>query len=310
MESGQPLFGYEEPQTHPDGSLTWLLTSKMPLRDATGRIIGVLGTYEDITDRRRMEEERARLTAELERKNRELEQILYMASHDLRSPLVNIEGFCRELLLSIRALQEQVETLDLPPDRRQRLDELLRHDIPEAIRYIRTSIGQMDRLPSGFLRVARLGRVPLEIGEVNMDEVAKRALEGLEFVIKKLGVTVERSPLPPCRGDAEQLAQVMTNLLDNAIKYLDEARPGRVVLSGRRDGPECVYCVEDNGIGIDCDDQTRIFDLFCRLSPSDRQGEGVGLTIVQIVLGRLGGRVWVESVRGQGSKFFIALPAP
>lgn len=309
MESGQPLFGYEEPQSHPDGSLTWLRTSKMPLRDAAGRIIGILGTYEDITDRRRMEEERARLAAELERKNRELEQILYMASHDLRSPLVNVEGFSRELVRSIRALQEQLETVHLPQDRRSRLDELLGRDIPEALRFIRTSIGQMDRLLSGFLRVARLGRMPLEIGEVNMDEVASRALEGLEFVIKKLGVAVERSPLPPCRGDAGQLAQVMTNLLDNAIKYLDPDRPGKVALFGRCDGPECVYCVEDNGIGIDCDDQKRIFDLFCRLSPADRQGEGVGLAIVQIILSRLGGRVWVESVRGQGSKFFFALPA-
>ena len=114
--------------------------------------------------------------------------------------------------------------------------------------------------------------------------------------------------LPPCQGDPAQLDQVFSNLLGNAIKYLDPGRPGVISVTGRADLDRCVYCVEDNGVGIDPKHQEIIFELFHRLDPHASDGEGLGLTIVRQILGRMDGEVWVESRPGVGSRFYVALP--
>ena len=105
-----------------------------------------------------------------------------------------------------------------------------------------------------------------------------------------------------------QINQVFSNLIANAINYLDPARTGKIKISGYRNSEHSVYCVEDNGVGMPQEYHKKIFEIFHRLNPKSTQGEGIGLTIVSKILERHMGKIWVESNEGEGSRFYVALP--
>lgn len=268
----------------------------------------ILHITRDITDRKLAEDALARLGAQLQAKNVELEQLVYVASHDLRSPLVNIGGWGLEAEYAIdelnRALaaghasSEALQAAVLPPVQ----------EISAALRYIRGSTTQMDALLAGLLKLSRYGRTALTIVPLNMNELIAEVVAAMEFQVKAADVELQVGELPPCRGDATQVSQVFTNLLGNSIKYRDPDRPCVVRIGGVIDGPRSVYFVEDNGIGIAPAHQEIIFEVFHRLEPSKSEGDGLGLTIVRQVIGRLDGEVRVESTPGEGSRFSVALP--
>lgn len=262
----------------------------------------------DITERKEAEKEREQLMWALELKNKELESILYVASHDLRAPLVNIQGFshelscCCDLIHASMAAEKQIATLDR--EAQNALDET----VPQALNFILTSADKMDSLLTGLLRLSRLGQAALNIKSLDMNEMMAQVAAGMEFQIQQADVSVKIEDLTPCMGDAAQINQVFTNLLDNALKHLDENRPGLIHIYGKSDNNQNIYCVEDNGIGIAANHQKKIFEIFHRLDPDKEGGQGLGLTIVKRILDRHNGDVWVESQPGKGSKFFVALP--
>ncbi len=270
----------------------------------------VLGTFQDITDRKMAELERERLLRELEEKNRELESLLYAASHDLRSPLVNIQGFAHQLEIICQELTEAFARRELIAAIPEDCATIVQTRIPTALRYIRTSGTKMDALLNGLLRICRTGRVALHLENLDMNRLLEAVMEAMEFQTRAAAAVVDVEPLPSCLGDSAQINQVFTNLVDNALKYRDPNRPLRVRITGRIDGGCAVYCVEDNGLGIDRAHQANIWNLFHRLDPRGPQaGEGIGLTLVRRVVERHNGRAWVESEPRQGSRFFVALPA-
>ncbi len=267
------------------------------------------GFVRDITERKRAEASLAELTQSLVEKNKELETIVYVASHDLRSPLVNIQGFSQELA---RACQQLRTRLALPtPAATQdpQLKLLLGEDIPEALEFIQAGVARMDALLSGFLRYSRLGRAALKLEPLNVSAMLAEIAKAMEFQFKQAGARLRLEPLPEGVGDAIQINRVFSNLLDNALKYLDPKRPGLIEVSGQVAAGRAVYSVHDNGIGIAREHQSKIFEIFHRLNPSTGQGEGLGLTIAQRILERQNGRIWVESEPGRGSTFFVSLPA-
>lgn len=241
-------------------------------------------------------------------KNRELEQLVYIASHDLRSPLVNVDGYGRELEFAIAELRKIMETGGDLRDSSNAHTATTLADMTDALYHIRNSTRQMDALLKGMLKLSRLGRSALNIVPLDMNSLVAEIVSTIGFAARKSEIELVIEALPPCRGDALQVTQVFTNLIGNAVKYIDSTRPGRIVVSGREEAGRSVYCVEDNGIGIARQHQENIFQIFHRLNPGATEGDGLGLTIVKQALNMLDGEIFVESEPGKGSRFFVKLP--
>jgi len=263
----------------------------------------------EINDRIRAELERDNLMKEIQAKNKELESIIYVSSHDLRSPLVNIQGFSRKLAKSCTSLTKILSGLEFPPERREELLQLLTEIMPRSIEFITGSVEKMDSLLSGLLRLSRLGRAAITIENLDMNLVMSKITNSLAYQVESSGAKISVDGLLPCQGDAVQINQVFTNLLDNAIKYRSAERPLHIHVSSLACPDGVQYCVEDNGIGIHPDYHNQIWEIFHRINPRDIQGEGLGLTVSRRILDRLNGTIWLESGEGVGSRFYVKLPA-
>jgi len=261
-------------------------------------------------------------TAELARANQELETLIRITSHDLRSPPVNIQGFNQFLNKACDAIIRILTDAVLPDETRQAL--VASHEkAAKAMRFINAGVEKMNGLISGLLHLSRLGRAPLVFQPLDMNALLQAVLEAMTFQVRTAAAEVTVDALPACRADAALINQVFSNLLDNAIKYRDSVRPLRVRVWGRYPGwdrhpgwghrekdARAVYCVEDNGLGVAPEHQQKIWDLFYRPNPQGSgAGEGIGLPAVQKIVERHGGTVWMESEIGKGSRFFLALPA-
>src|SRR6185503_14729110 len=241
----------------------------------------------------------------------------YIVSHDLRSPLVNIMGFTSELEAlrtdifdQIRRLSADLESLNAQASDAATHGEIdrLGADFDEAIRFIKTSIGNMDRLINAVLKLSREGRREFRPERVDMDEVLASITATVTHRAVELGARIEVASLPSIETDRLAVEQIFANLVDNALKYGREGEPLHIEIMGRTSGTHAIYDVRDNGRGIDPGDHTRVFELFRRSGPQDRPGEGIGLAHVRALVRRLGGTMGLSSTLGQGSTFTVTLP--
>jgi signal transduction histidine kinase len=249
-----------------------------------------------------------RLSDELEYKNEELESIIRIASHDLRSPLMNIKGFSGELAKDIGKLAEMLKKAHLPPEIGAEAEKIFGKYVPEAVGFIQASADSITGMIKSLMDVAKAGTVAINIRNIDMDALLAKIAAHAKLKIKECGGELAVEKVPPCRGDAEQLAQVFTNIIENAIKYRDQQRPLQIRIYAATDEGMVTYCVEDNGKGIAEDHLQKVFDLFTRLDREAAAGEGIGLTTAKRMVERQGGRIWASSQVGKGSKFFISLP--
>ena len=232
-------------------------------------------------------------------------------SHDLRSPLVNLEGFSKEIGLSCDELRRLFAGSDLPATLLQRVTDLLDGDIAESVRFIQTAVTRLSGIIDALLRLSRVGRVVYQPREVDVNRVVARVLEAMRVTIQGRGADVKVCELPPARADPTAVEQLFANLIGNALNYLDPLRPGKIEVGSTDDGPAGyrTYFVRDNGLGIPAAYVPKVFQAFQRLHPDRAEGEGMGLAIVRRIVERHGGKVWLESAPDVGSTFSFTLPA-
>ena len=272
--------------------------------------VRISGSIQDITRQRVNEQERERLLAALEDKNKELEQVVYIASHDLRSPLVNVQGFSHELSLICDQMKKVLTPEAISNELYQQLEPMLFEDVPDALEFIKTSTSKMDMLLKGLLKLSRLGRAALQIEPLKMDDLIRQVISNFEYITKEQGIEIRvDANLPDCRGDVTQINQVFSNLISNAIKYRDPERACVIRVSAQLQNGLVCYDICDNGLGIPPNSLNSIFELFHRLHPNKSEGEGLGLTIVRKILERHGGAICVTSEQSTGSTFSVSLPS-
>ncbi|HEX3525724.1 MAG TPA: ATP-binding protein [Thermoanaerobaculia bacterium] len=260
------------------------------------------------TELERRAAELAHTNEDLQYKTREVETFVYSVSHDLRSPLVNLQGFSRELEHSCAELRHALDRAALPADLRRRLDGVDR-DMMESVRYIQTAVLRSGNIIDALLRLSRAGRVEYRWQQVDMTLVVHRVVDAMRSSLEQKNARVTAGDLPPCWGDPTALEQVFGNLLSNAVNYLDPARPGRIEIGGESGpGSAVTYWVRDNGLGIPEPYREKLFVAFQRLHGDVAPGEGIGLALVRRVIERHGGKIRVDSKEEVGTNFILTLP--
>jgi signal transduction histidine kinase len=262
-------------------------------------------------------------TADLREANDEIQRFAYIVSHDLRSPLVNIMGFTSELeelrgdifrriAALARAQSVTTTTADNATDSAEPAlegaDKQLSEDFTEALAFIKSSIGKMDRLISAILNLTREGRREFEPVRIDTRELIEGIVSTVAHQAAEAEAQIRIEPLPAIVSDRLALEQIFSNLIDNALKYLKAGIPGDILIRGRTKLGFAIFEISDNGRGIDPKDHQRIFDLFRRAGTQDKAGQGIGLAHVRALVRRLGGTMSVASELHHGSTFTITLP--
>ncbi len=282
FDGDAPVYVSEHRLLCKDGTYKWILDrGKIITRTPDGRPKRAIGTHSDITDRKRQEEE-------LRRKNEEMERFAYTASHDLKSPLVTIQGFLGKL--------------------RKDLEDGDRSQVDVDLRFMENAAAKMGGLLEELLELSRIGRKVNPPEDASLQDLAREAIELVAGRIAERGVSVRVTDTPyVLHGDRPRLREVFQNLIDNAVKFMgDQPAPQVEIGVEERNGAPVLF-VRDNGMGIDPRHQQRLFGLFEKLNP-EIEGTGMGLAIVKRIVELHGGRIWLESAGpGQGTTFFFTL---
>lgn len=261
-----------------------------------------------INELQRTRDELLRLKSMLETKNKELESIIGIVSHDLRAPIVNIQGFGSEMGADCKTLQTLFSGI-MDEDAEKDIRRILENNLPESLHYIQTSAEAMNNLVVTLIEVARAGLSPTKPEKLDMNELMAEIFKNLKMKFREAHVAYDFRQLPDCFADRTQVTQIFTNLLDNAVKYLDPARPGQICVEGALQAGGSLYWVSDNGIGISPQDQQIIFEPYYQLKEKAAGGMGLGLATVKKMVDRNNGTIWVLSEKDKGSTFYVALPA-
>jgi len=240
---------------------------------------------------RRLEERNVRLQAALEAAGRDIDSLTYAIAHDLRTPLMQIDGFAQLLQTATAAA--------------------LDHESRDHLERIITATRTMNEQLAALVEYSRIHSSELVISEVDLEDLLSEALELVRPWTHGRNIQWQRTRLPTIRGDESLLRQVLVNLVSNAVKYTRPREPAVIEIGTRLEQPgELLLFVRDNGVGFDLKYGSRLFTPFQRMhAPEAFRGIGMGLAKVRRIIARHGGRVWAESQVGQGATFYFTLPA-
>ncbi len=284
IQDGKPLHTHDERDGRVYDNRIY------PVRDALGLVAQVAVFSRDVTERRQTQLAVETALADLARSNEELQQFAYVASHDLREPLRMISSYLSLL--------------------ERRLGNSLDDNCREFIAFAVDGAQRMDALIRDLLEYSRIGHTDPAMAPVSVSESIKVATANLAAATEECGATVEwPADLPTVSGNSGELVRLFQNLIGNALKYRAPDRVPTVTLSCQEQDGEWVFAVKDNGIGIAPEHFNRIFMVFQRLHGRGAyEGTGIGLAICKKIVEHHGGRIWVESVPGEGSRFSFTLP--
>jgi PAS domain S-box-containing protein len=305
--AGEVIREEEDRFPRADGAIQWVRWEVRPWRDASGTVAGIVIFTEDITERKKIEEELGRYRDELEERirertvelqatvtrleqlNQELQDFAFIASHDLQEPLRKIETF-GEILTKVCAPS---------------LDEKGRDYLARIVR----SAGRMRQLLQDLLSLSRVATRTESFREVALQETAREAAEVFDLQLKETRASIAIDSLPVIEGDAGQIRQLFQNLIGNALKFRNERIP-LIQISGKIvDRKFCEIFIKDNGIGFEPKYGQQIFKPFERLhGRSEYEGTGMGLAICRKIVERHGGAIRAEGHPGQGATFIVKLP--
>jgi PAS domain S-box-containing protein len=284
LEDGRRVTNVEMGIVKPDGQVTWISVTAAPLQD--GRVVVA---YADISRRKEAEDKLERYAHELERSNEDLQNFAYVISHDLREPLRTTGSFLR--------------LLD------QRYAEQLDADGREFIAYAVDGVTRMRRMIEAILDLSRVETQGQALAPTDCEAVLERVLESLRYRIEETGAQVTCEPLPTVLADEAQLAQVFQNLLANALKFRRDGVAPRVHIAAQEADEWWRISVRDNGIGIEPAQAKRAFQIFQRMHTREEyEGLGIGLALCQRIVGRHGGRIWLEPAPEKGTVVHLILP--
>jgi light-regulated signal transduction histidine kinase (bacteriophytochrome) len=293
-------FGKEHRIIHLDGGVRWVWSRIFPVRNEAGEVYRWASIVEDITERKRAEEEIRRLnqdleqrvadrTVQLEAANKELEAFAYSVSHDLRAPLRHIDGFL-ELLQ-----KRSAATLDVQSQ--------------HYMNAISESARRMGILIDDLLSFSRMGRYEMSRQSVNLADLVHDVLR--EFEPETQGRTIQWriADLPVVTGDRAMLRVVLVNLISNALKFTRSRPHAEIEIGFAHQVTETTLFVRDNGVGFDMNYVDKLFGVFQRLHRTDEfEGTGIGLANVRRIIHRHGGRTWAEGAVDHGATFYCSLP--
>jgi PAS domain S-box-containing protein len=288
VNSGQSILDIEERVVWPDGRITWVSTTKLPLRNEEGQITGSFGISRDITERKQAEEALQKSNYQLEAANKELEAFSYSVSHDLRAPLRTIDGFSKAVV--------------------EDYGEVLPEEGREHLTRVRKAAQYMSQLIDDLLNLSRVTRAPMKSEVINLSKMAQGIIEELQRTQNERKVKFINKPNLNVRGDSHLLQAVLENLLNNAWKFTSKREQAEIEFGSRLEKEETIYFVRDNGAGFDMAYTSKLFGAFQRLhAMTDFPGTGVGLATVQRIIHRHGGRIWAEAELDKGATFLFTL---
>jgi PAS domain S-box-containing protein len=271
-----------------DGVYHWFKTRAVPMRDVEGNITKWFGSNTDFDEIKKAEEKLQKSLVDLKRSNEELEQFAYVASHDLQEPLRMVSSYTQLI--------------------ERRYKDKLDKDANDFINFAVDGANRMQRLINDLLDFSRITTRGKKFERVDVQSVVGQVFANLQNRIEESHAIITQDDLPVVEADETQMIRLFQNLIDNALKFRTDTPP-RVHISTHKEGDFHVFTVSDNGIGIDTQYADRIFLVFQRLNTStEYPGTGIGLAICKRIVERHGGKIWIESEIGKGSKFSFTIP--
>jgi len=283
---------YECPIVTHDGAIRTISWHSTPVVDKANNSVGIINIGEDITEGKNLQQELEAKNHALEAKNEELQNFVSIVSHDLQNPLYVIKDFA-DILLSEHTVE-------------------LGEDVTYYLGRIKKIADDMEKLVIDILEFSRIGTTEVDYQNYPITQLVQQAVDDLSPKIDEKNIRVVISnEFPTISCDSKRILQVFTNLVSNAIKFMDTEKEGLIEIGCRSRGrAEYEFFVKDNGIGIEKEYHEKVFQMFQRLKDLKQvEGTGVGLAIVKKIIENHGGKVWVASEKGKGATFYFTLPA-